>query len=154
MALTPKQEKFCLVYHETSNASEAYRQAYDCENSSEVVINNEASTLKKNHEVAMRLAELKEDDRKNNAVTVASITRELEEARKLAMTSAKGVSAAVSAALGKAKLHGLLIDRIAKTEVPYSEWSEKDIDARIGALGKETGIVGVAGGESPPQEGK
>ena len=29
MKLTPKQEKFAQVYVETSNASEAYRQAYD-----------------------------------------------------------------------------------------------------------------------------
>lgn len=28
--LTPKQEKFCQLYIELGNASEAYRQSYDC----------------------------------------------------------------------------------------------------------------------------
>jgi hypothetical protein len=44
-------------------------------------------------------------------VSVDSLTQELEEARKLAMSDEKGASAAVSAIMGKAKLHGLLIDK-------------------------------------------
>lgn len=32
MKLTIKQEKFCNLYLETGNATEAYRQAYDCGN--------------------------------------------------------------------------------------------------------------------------
>ena len=43
------------------------------------------------------------------AVTLARLTHELEKARLLAMADAKGASAATSAILGKARLHGLLV---------------------------------------------
>ena len=42
--LTPKQENFCLAYLETSNASEAYRRAYDSENMKPESINVNASS--------------------------------------------------------------------------------------------------------------
>lgn len=45
------------------------------------------------------------------AVSVESLTEELEAARLSAMADKKGASAAVSAIMGKAKLHGLLIER-------------------------------------------
>ncbi|EPZ98572.1 terminase small subunit, partial [Glaesserella parasuis] len=40
--LTPKQEKFCQLYIELGNASEAYRQAYDCSKMSNETINTKA----------------------------------------------------------------------------------------------------------------
>jgi len=60
MALTPKQERFCLAYLKTGNASEAYRLSYNAENMKPETINNRASELLKNSGVAGRLAELKE----------------------------------------------------------------------------------------------
>jgi len=45
------------------------------------------------------------------AVSLARLTHELEQARLLAMADAKGASAATSAILGKARLHGLLVER-------------------------------------------
>lgn len=44
-------------------------------------------------------------------LTIARLTHELEQARLLAMADAKGASAATSAILGKARLHGLLVER-------------------------------------------
>lgn len=111
MKLTLKQEKFCLAYHASGNASGAYREAYECDNMLEATINNNAYMLKNDSDVKARLEELLEEDRKRNAVTIDSITKELEDARKKAMKEGKGASAAVSASLGKAKLHGLLIDK-------------------------------------------
>lgn len=59
MALTVKQEKFCQKYIECEgNASEAYRQSYDCKGSSEPVVNNNAYVLLQNDDIAMRIAEL------------------------------------------------------------------------------------------------
>jgi phage terminase small subunit len=44
-------------------------------------------------------------------VTVESLTKELDEARLHALKDEKGASAAVAAIMGKAKLHGLLVDK-------------------------------------------
>ena len=57
--LTPKQEHFVAVYLKTSNASEAYRQAYDCSGMKDATINREAKVLMDNHKIATRLAELR-----------------------------------------------------------------------------------------------
>ncbi len=43
--LTPKQEKFCHAYLKTSNASEAYRQAYNAKNMKPNTIKVKASVL-------------------------------------------------------------------------------------------------------------
>jgi hypothetical protein len=49
--------------------------------------------------------------RERCAVSVESLTDKLEDARFLAMADDKGASAAVSAIMGTAKLHGMLIDK-------------------------------------------
>lgn len=48
MKLTIKQEKFCDIYLETGNATEAYKQAYDCGNMKYDTIVKRASELLKN----------------------------------------------------------------------------------------------------------
>lgn len=86
MALTPKQERFCLAYLETGNASEAYRRAYDAENMKPETINKRASELLDNREIAGRLEELNK-----SAVTAAvmSRTEALEKLSALARTDLK-----------------------------------------------------------------
>lgn len=86
MALTPKQENFCLAYLETGNASEAYRRSYDAENMKPETINKRASELLDNGEIAGRLAELNQA-----AVTAAVMTRQeaLEKLSALARTDLK-----------------------------------------------------------------
>ena len=58
MALTPKQEAFCLAYLEAGNASEAYRRAYNAGNMSGNAIAVEACNLLANPKIALRLEEL------------------------------------------------------------------------------------------------
>lgn len=106
MAITPKQENFCLAYLETGNASEAYRRAYDAGGMSQNALNREASLLVDNPKVAQRLIELREPIMKRHAITVDDLLRELEEARALAM-SIESPAPAVSATMGKAKLLGM-----------------------------------------------
>ncbi len=86
MALTPKQERFCLAYLETGNASEAYRRAYDAENMKPETIIKRASELLDNREIAGRLEELN-----RSAVTAAvmSRTEALEKLSALARTDLK-----------------------------------------------------------------
>jgi len=111
MALTAKQEAFCLAYIETGNQSEAYRRAYNAENMKPAVINVKASELMADGKVSVRVRELQAEAAERALVTVQSLTDELEEARSLAHSLGQP-SAAVSASMGKAKLHGLLTDKV------------------------------------------
>ncbi len=66
MALSVRQEKFCLEYAKLGNARQAYINAgYDCKEES--TIDASASRLLSNVKVKLRLAELAEET-KNNAI--------------------------------------------------------------------------------------
>lgn len=109
--LTPKEEAIALKYVECHNQSEAYRHAYDVgENTKpETVWQSACRTLAKPH-VAARVFELQQLAQERTLVTVESLTVEYEEARQVGKSGDQ--SAAMSTATtGKAKLHGLLIDR-------------------------------------------
>lgn len=111
MALTPKQEAFVQAYLTTGNASEAYRQAYNASGMKAAVINVKASELLADGKIAVRVQELQAIAVERALVTVQSLTDELEEARALALKEGQP-SAAVSASMGKAKLHGLLTEKV------------------------------------------
>lgn len=106
--LTPKQEKFCKVYRETGNASEAYRQSYDAENMNPNTINRRAFDVLENGKIKARLSELGAATAKRHAITVDDLLAELEEARQAALGCESPQSAAaVGATMGKAKLLGM-----------------------------------------------
>lgn len=108
MALTAKQEAFCIAYFETGNAAEAYRRSYDVENTSPPVINTKASLMLKRDDIRIRIEELRAPSIKKAQITVDDLLRELEEARTAAMTcETPQSSAAIAATMGKAKLLGL-----------------------------------------------
>lgn len=106
MALTPKQENFCLAYLETGNASEAYRRSYDAENMTPESVNRKAKELIDNGKITARLEELRAPVIAKAQLTVEDLLAELEEARKLAIDT-ETPAPAVSATMGKAKLLGL-----------------------------------------------
>lgn len=108
--LTPKQEAFVQAYLTTGNASEAYRQAYDANGMKGATINRNAKALLENNKIAARLSAIQAIAVERTLVSVQSLTEELEEARALALQEGQP-SAAVSASMGKAKLHGLLVDK-------------------------------------------
>jgi phage terminase small subunit len=112
--MTPKQEAFARAYVETGNASEAYRQAYDAENMKPDVVKVKACELLKNGNVAVTVANLKASLQKRHEITVDTITAMLKEDRELAKEN-KQSSAAVSASMGLAKLHGLIVDKAEHT---------------------------------------
>jgi phage terminase small subunit len=115
--MTPKQDKFARAYVETGNASEAYRTAYDTAKMKAETINRNAHELLNNSKVAARIAELQQYHADRHAITVDSLTAELEEARLLAEKEGQA-AAMVSATMGKAKLHGMIIDR-AKQKIDH-----------------------------------
>ena len=108
--LTPKQEKFCQVYIETGNASEAYRQAYNTEKMKPESVNSKGYQLLQQVQITARLDELRAEHKKRHEITVDTLVAELEEARKLAFETEKA-AAAVSATMGKAKLLGLVVEK-------------------------------------------
>lgn len=133
--LTPKQERFCQKYIETGNASEAYRQSYDAENMSPEAIRVEACRLLQNPNVALMVVELQEKLRERHGVTVDSLTEELDEARALAL-KIEQPAPAISATMGKAKLHGLIVEKnehTGKDGGPIVTQTKEQRDAAVAA---------------------
>jgi len=105
-ALTPKQAAFCRSYLETGNASEAYRRAYNAEKMKPGSVRRKAHVVLNHAGVAAEIQRLNQRAEHEHGVTIASLMRELEEARQLAL--AKGqAAAAVTATMGKGKLAGV-----------------------------------------------
>ena len=108
--LTIKQERFARLYVELGNASEAYRRAYDAENMSNDVIKVKACELLHSGNVAVTVDSLKAEISAEFQVNVESITSELVEAFEMAQENSQA-GHMVSATMGKAKLHGLILDK-------------------------------------------
>jgi phage terminase small subunit len=108
--LTPKQERAALKFIECGDKSEAYRSAYNTSKMKPETINRAAFELFENPKMAARIKELQAIHQKRHEVTVDTITEELDEARKLAIKTEQP-SAAVSASMGKAKIHGLVVEK-------------------------------------------
>ena len=79
---------------------------------------------------------------KASLVSIASLSQEYEEARGLAM-DVESPGAAVSATTGKAKLHGLLVDR-SETKTELSVSFEGASEFLLNALGQRA-IQGAGG---------
>ncbi len=76
--LTHKQEAFVAKYLDTSNASEAYRHAYNTENMKDATIGNNAyMLLNKNSEVAAKIKEIKDKVLSAIVIDRKYITREV-----------------------------------------------------------------------------
>lgn len=103
-----RHERFAQEIAKGNTATEAYELAGYAPN------DGNASTLKGNQRIQERVTELLERGADKAGVTVASIIGELEEARSVAMVANQPASM-VSASMGKAKVAGLLADRIEHT---------------------------------------
>lgn len=109
--LTPKQESFCLAFIETGNASEAYRRSYDAGKMKPESITVNASKLLASAKVALRVAELRAAHVERHNFTVDDMVRQLDEDREFAR-KLETPAAAISASMGKAKVLGLLTDKV------------------------------------------
>jgi len=99
-------ETAAQVFIQTGNKTEAYRQAGYSTNMSDKAISTKVQRVFNNGAVLGRVAELQAEQAKLHAVTIESLTADLREDRALAY-SVKNPSAAVSAVMGMARLHGL-----------------------------------------------
>lgn len=107
--LTPKQEKFCQLYIELGNASEAYRQAYDCLNMKPETIKRKAQELLENGTItATFIREIKESHQQRHNITIDNLLGKLERIYNEAMDrDTPQFSSAVNAVMGQAKILGL-----------------------------------------------
>ena len=115
--LTPKERDFALAYIETGSATKAYRQAYD-HNGNDATARRCGHAVLHRSKVAALVTDLQVEHRERHKVTVDQLTDQLEKARQVAM-DARNAAAAVQAIMGKAKLHGLLVDRTQIEERPH-----------------------------------
>lgn len=99
-----RHEKFAQGLASGKTADEAYELAGFKPN------RGNAATLKAKQSISNRVTEIQGRAAERAAVTIQSLTDELEQARGIAIAE-KQSSAAVAATLGKAKLHGLLIEK-------------------------------------------
>ena len=112
--MTPKQDKFCLLYVELGNASEAYRRAYDASRMKAATINVKASQMLAQDKISVRIAELRAQHAERHGVTVDDIAEMLREDREFARRC-ETPAAAVSATMGLAKLYGHLREKVEHT---------------------------------------
>ncbi len=115
--LTPKERDFALAYIETGSATKAYRQAYD-HNGNDATARRCGHAVLHRSKVAALVTDLQVEHRERHKVTVDQLTAQLEKARQVAMDN-RNAAAAVQAIMGKAKLHGLLVDRTQIEERPH-----------------------------------
>lgn len=100
-----RHEKFAQAVAKGKSATEGYAEAGFKPQ------RQNAARLMTNDVIVARVKELQAEGAERTLVSIESLTNELEEARRLAMSDEKGASAAVAAVMGKAKLHGLLIEK-------------------------------------------
>lgn len=110
MKLTPKQDAFARAYVETGSQAEAYRRAYKSDKLSGNAIRVEACRLMDNPKVSLMVEKLQQRALKRHDITVDSLTEMLMEDRELAH-NVEAPGAAVTAVMGLAKLHGLIVDK-------------------------------------------
>lgn len=111
MALTQKQENFCLSYIETGNASEAYRRAFSCARSKPETINRMAKELIDNPKITARLQEIRAPAVKKAEITLEQHLKDLKRLRDLA-ESAEKYGPAVTAEMARGKASGLYVENL------------------------------------------
>lgn len=150
MALTPKQDAFCLKYVETGNASEAYRQTYHTDGMKPESVNRKAKELMDNGKITARISELQAEHAKRHNLTVDDLLEELEEARQMAKDK-ENAGAMINATMGKVKLLGLDKQSVeVKANVQdFAEWV-KELDAQQGRTSPPTEQSDSESGEVEP----
>ncbi len=109
--LTIKQARFASAYLECGNASQAYREAYDCAGMKAGTINDRACELLRHGGIAAVIAEHQSKLMSAAVVSVDGLTKELLDTAKEARAG-DGWSAAASCYKTVAGLHGLLVKRL------------------------------------------
>lgn len=137
--MTPRQEKFCLAYLETSNASEAYRRSYSWENMSAATVNRSAKDVFDNPKVRARIKELHESAATAAQMTLEGHLNDLQRLRDKAEGKEK-YSAAVAAEISRGKAAGFYVEKL-DIRHSFAQMSDAELDARITELEEQLGRI-------------
>ena len=110
MALTAKREKFCQEVASGKSQAEAYRLAFNADNSKEETVHQEASRLMAIPKVSARVEELREPIVKKAQITLESHLEDLQRLRNMAAKSNQW-SAAISAEIARGKAAGVHVEK-------------------------------------------
>jgi len=107
----PIRERFVQEFVKSGNASESLRIVKPhARQWKESTVNSKASTMLAEGKVRERLSELQERSAAKAGITIESLTEMLLADRALALKTEKA-SASVQAAMGLAKLHGMIVEK-------------------------------------------
>ena len=130
MALTPQQEKFAQSVASGMNQSDAYRSAYKVKKTTKPEsVNQNASRLMADINIASRVEELREPIVKAAQLTLEAHLNDLKGLRNMA-TKASQYSAAISAEIARGKAAGL-----------YTDKQEVDLSSRDGTMTPSPAVV-------------
>lgn len=147
--LDPQRERFVREYHISGNASASYRIANPKSKKwKDNSVHVKASQMLAEDKVQLRLQELRAEASEQHGVTIETLTRELEEAREIAKAE-KQAAAAVSATMGKAKLHGFIVDKKEVTKKRDAADFSDDELLEIARLGRSRASEAEGSAEEP-----
>jgi phage terminase small subunit len=139
--LNARQEAFCQNLAKGMSQEAAYEAAgYTARGDSAKV--NASRLLLTNADVASRVRELQEASAEEAVVDAATLSTQLEAIRVKAEAAGQ-YNAAVSAAMGRAKLHGLIIDKAEVKDV--TNITPEQRQAEIRRLSEKLGLRVVRG---------
>lgn len=87
--LTIKQENFCQEYLLNGNATQAYKNAYNCSKMKDTTINNNSYMLLQNSEIIARLKELQQPLQEKFSYTVEDSFKNFLKVQELALQKQK-----------------------------------------------------------------
>lgn len=123
MALTAKQEAFCLAFIESGNASDAYRKAGYSPGMSDKSVNEAASRILKNSKVVARLAAIRKPAAEAAGITLESHLERLQHLSEIAERRGQ-MNAAITAEIARGKASGVHVEKSEQTvttkELPAS----------------------------------
>lgn len=129
--MTPKQERFVQEYMIDSNATQAaVRAGY-----SDHTAKQQGSRLLTNADVQAAIQVARADIRERVKVSVESVTKRLQKAYDQAASNGQA-SAMVQAAMGIAKLHGLLVDKVEQRQV-VADLTPAELNAELAKVQAE-----------------
>ncbi len=111
MALTAKQEAFCLAVLTEANASDAYRTAYSAAKMSPGAVSVAAKLLMDDPKISLRVAELRAPAIEKAQITLELHLNDLKSLRDKA-DAAEKYGPAITAEIARGKASGLYVEKI------------------------------------------
>lgn len=152
MALTIKQENFCLAIVETGKPSESYRRAFNAAKMSDAAVAVEAAKLLKNPKIALRIEALRKPVIEAAQISLEQHLNDLKRLRDLALSDQK-YGPAIQAEIARGKASGHYIDRVEHGNPgDFDNLTDDELNRKIAdaerALGIAQDAIGTASASS------